>query len=527
MSIPGHATAEATRQYYQQFSSQIHSQFFPEIGRPGWKVNKIAFQVNQISGNYDILKPALQFALQNGVNIIDVSPFSPGRETELAVAEVLNRVIVWQGIPREQIVVVNRVGWVQGEDLQRLQQRERQKRRWPMVTRVSEDRWHCLYPRFIQDQLAKSLATLQLDTIDIYLVESPELLLPIGENISHEERFQSFLNGMRAVLRTLEELVEEGFIQFYGIVSPALLYPAQHTYFLPMEWVWHAYNLACTEKAITPEQGHFVGVAFPFNFYEHHAIRLKNQPYAGAKYTLMELIRKLGLAAIGLRPLEAWCKGERIFLDRLNSENVASLQREWQHHWRNLQQLEKEFHRFLKSVLSPQQFSGLWGSGAPSSFADYAREVVQDYVFSRDVQVALQLGWTNMVATLFQRLPRYLPPQWWKKAQTFQQALHREMQLFTQKVVMWSAASNSRRVNYLQSVLHDFLPESVQRLSFPQQVLWALCHFPEIKIISYALSRIEQVKEVLELQSIPLQDVTLQVFDHLPKDCIENLTEGT
>ena len=107
--IPGRATPEGTRNFPRT------------LGRSGLKCSLLGFgcyRINQENPNH---RAALEQALLSGVNLIDTSTNYGDGESEIVVGEVLERLLQEERLQREQVVVVSKIGYCQGQALEVVQ----------------------------------------------------------------------------------------------------------------------------------------------------------------------------------------------------------------------------------------------------------------------------------------------------------------------------------------------------------------------------------------------------------------------
>src|SRR5260370_39549299 len=71
---------------------------------------------------------------------------------------------------------------------------------------------HCMTPKFLKNQLGRSLKNLGAECVDVYYLHNPETQL---SEVSKEE----FLNRVREAFTFLESAVEAGEIQYYAIAT--------------------------------------------------------------------------------------------------------------------------------------------------------------------------------------------------------------------------------------------------------------------------------------------------------------------
>lgn len=245
-------------------------------------MSKLGFGAYRISKNSVEHKEALKLALQYGVSIIDTSSnYSDGQSEEL-IGEVLKE--HWQSSP----LVISKVGYVQGQNIARLEELQKEKEISEIVN-LNADLKHCIHPDFIEDQLEFSLKRLGLKSLDIYLLHNPEYYLKT-EGSSKAEYYRR----IQAAFIKLEELVKQGKIKSYGISSNVFVEPKETHESTDLDIV---YQLA---KDLGDDH-HFKYIQFPFNILEMGALE---RQFEGMH--LIERSKHYGLKTISNRPLNCF-----------------------------------------------------------------------------------------------------------------------------------------------------------------------------------------------------------------------------
>ncbi|HET7258597.1 MAG TPA: aldo/keto reductase [Candidatus Acidoferrum sp.] len=145
---------------------------------------------------------------------------------------------------------------------------------------------HCMTPRFLEDQLARSLRNLELDCIDVYYLHNPETQL---SEVSRPD----FLERVRDAFIFLESACASGKIQFYGMAT------------------WNGFRqgakardamqlaeLAQIAADVAGEKHHFRFIQLPFNMGMTEALTLGNQSIGGNVRTVMETASELGITLV-------------------------------------------------------------------------------------------------------------------------------------------------------------------------------------------------------------------------------------
>ena len=122
------------------------------------------------------------------------------------MGEVLGDLAASGALPREQVIVVSKIGYVQGGNLERARQREAQGRPFPEMVKYADGVWHCIHPEFLDEQLGQSLSRLGLETLDVCLLHNPEYFLSDAHERSHgtlSRRREEFYARAEAAFATL------------------------------------------------------------------------------------------------------------------------------------------------------------------------------------------------------------------------------------------------------------------------------------------------------------------------------------
>lgn len=308
MSIPGYATPEATINFAEKFKNGFSENAYRTFGRTNLMISKIGFGTYRCLQNNDAHFQALQSAIQKGCNIIDSSANYTDGKSESLISDVMNQEIVWGKSQRKEIVLVSKVGYIQGQNMEIAQSKESEQKPFPEVVKYGPGVWHCIHPDFIKDQITRSLSRLHVDVIDVYLLHNPEyFLLNAVKNNSTiaNSTINEFYDRVFNAFMEMENLVEQGLIRFYGISANTFAVPDDHPGFVSLYRIWEVYEKVCAEKKLSVEKGHFAVVQFPFNWIEHNAFTLKNNDYQGKSFTILELAKELNLGVMVNRPLNA------------------------------------------------------------------------------------------------------------------------------------------------------------------------------------------------------------------------------
>ncbi|WP_186644710.1 aldo/keto reductase [Fluviispira vulneris] len=230
--LPGYATAINTKP-----SKNSLGRFFESRRRTLYKggpsVTPVGFGSYRIGMSKGLGYPecgnALELALKKGLNLIDTSTNYGGGQSEMLIGKTLKKLISENIILRENIVVVSKVGYIQGSNIELAKAKELQGNGFKEISKFGEETWHCIHPDFILDQVERSRSRLGLETIDVYLLHNPEYMLKKFEleKMEQQEALTVFYSRIRESFLTLEKLVSEGKIRAYGISSNNLGAPQE------------------------------------------------------------------------------------------------------------------------------------------------------------------------------------------------------------------------------------------------------------------------------------------------------------
>ena len=307
--ISGYATPAGTQQIADQFSGLV----FTPFGSTGLLVSGAGFGCYRVNVGVTAHANALKKALTSGVNLIDTSANYADGGSEQLVGEVLAALIESGRMNREQVVVVSKGGYLQGNNYALSQQRKADGNPFKEVVEYADGLEHCIHPGFLADQIERSLKRLGLDTLDGYLLHNPEYYLGWAhkQGVDRERAEKEYYWRIERAFRHLEDEVQRGRIRFYGISSNTFPASAKDPEFTALQRVW--------EIAESIGGAHHCRVIqLPFNLFEPGAVVEKNQP---DDKTVLDVAREKRLGVLINRPLNAFT-GNRMV--RLASIEVRS-----------------------------------------------------------------------------------------------------------------------------------------------------------------------------------------------------------
>jgi aryl-alcohol dehydrogenase-like predicted oxidoreductase len=268
----------------QKRTSPPHEGFNP-LGHTGLWCHPFGFGCYRIEDDSPTHEASLRAYLESGGNLIDTSANYTDGGAERAVGRVL------KDISRENVIVVTKGGYIQGENMHLAQARA-----FPEVVRYGPGLWHCMHPEFLETQIARSCARMEIETIDVFLLHNPEYFLnyQAKRGITADDHAE-FYRRIRAAFAFLETQVAAGTIGCYGISS--------NNYPLPVGDETHASVARCLEQAESlSKDHHFKVVQFPLNLFESGCALEKSN----RGVTPLEFCHANGIGTLANRPLNAF-----------------------------------------------------------------------------------------------------------------------------------------------------------------------------------------------------------------------------
>ena len=305
-----HATPEATKAYALKYPKIK----FNRLGSTGLTVSPAGFGSYRVHITVDQQQQALRDALSSGINLIDTSSnYGDGGAEEL-IGAVLKSMLTSGRLTRDEIVIVSKAGYIQGQNLKVVAERAQSAAPFPEVISINNELGHCIHPDYLSDQLERSLRRLQIKTTDFFLLHNPEYYFYEAEQkkLKLEDARKEFYRRIEQAFIHLELLADAGKLVNYGVSANSLPLVPDDSHYVDIRRLWEiAYS-------IRPDH-HFRMVQFPMNLLEPEAA--VNQSPTDGK-TLLQFALEKDLAALTNRPLNAFKDGQlkRLVSIQLNSD---------------------------------------------------------------------------------------------------------------------------------------------------------------------------------------------------------------
>lgn len=197
------------------------------LGKLHVPVSPVGFGCYRVDDRVPRHREALRLALLSGVNLVDTSTNYGDGHSEILVGKVLKELAATGEVKREEIVVVTKAGYVQGQNLREAHERRKLGDPWREMTEYARDCWHCISPEFLADQLSASLGRLAMPRVDLLLLHNPEYFLSDAEHrrMPLTEARDTFYDRIGRAFGQLEQEVAAGRIAAYGISSNTFVVP--------------------------------------------------------------------------------------------------------------------------------------------------------------------------------------------------------------------------------------------------------------------------------------------------------------
>lgn len=237
-----------------------------------------------------LYRDAVIRALELGVNVIDTAINYRHQRSERAVAEALAQLIGSGQLRREEVVVATKAGFIpfDGAMPANVGAYFTETYLRPGILRPEDVAagCHAMTPRYLADQLERSLKNLGLEALDIYYLHNPETQL--GE-VERPE----FLRRLGEAFAFLESAVQSGRIRWYGTATwNAYRQPPGSPDYLSLAEVMGV------ARAHAGERHHFRVIQLPYNLAMTEAFTRANQVVDGEPVSTLEAARRLGIYVV-------------------------------------------------------------------------------------------------------------------------------------------------------------------------------------------------------------------------------------
>lgn len=291
MALSGHATPQGTATFRDRFSRAARAGHFRQ--QQGLWMSSVG--IGTYLGDPDestdrAYTGAVSRAVELGSNVMDSAINYRHQRSERSIGAALAALASQGRLFREEVVVCTKAGFLAPDtefpgDMRRYFEENFLK---PGIFSPEDVAAgvHCMAPRYLADQLERSLRNLGLECIDVFYLHNPETQLSAVPR-------QEFLRRLRLAFELLERKAAEGKIQWYGTAtwSGYRQSPGSRDY-LSLD------EIATVAREVAGEQHRFRFLQLPFNLAMPEAITQQNQPVGGRASNLLEAARELGITVV-------------------------------------------------------------------------------------------------------------------------------------------------------------------------------------------------------------------------------------
>ena len=501
--LAGSATAAGTRRFAERHRARLPHGFGP-LGETGLTVSRLGFGGYRVDDETPAHKAALVQALESGCNLVDTSTNYTDGGSERLVGETLRERVAAGSVARDEVVVVTKVGYVQGANLELAEQREAEGEPFPEMVKYAPGVWHCIHPEFLRDQLARSRERLGLETIDVCLLHNPEYFLKDEHERSHgplEKRREEFDARLRAAFAFLEKEVAAGRLGAYGVSSNTVTSPADDAEATSLERMLDA------ARAAAGAGGHrFQVLQLPFNLVESGAVRERNQG-ADLSRTVLDTARAERIAVLVNRPLNAFAGSGLV---RLADPPPVASPVEWDAQLARVDELEDEFRRTIAAHLQTSE-----GSLPPAQFFRWAEEMrgLDAHVRSLDhwdqlEQQRIVPRVSSVLDALDQGLDGALAGPW----QDWRERYLPELRRLLGAARARAAERSAETARSVRAKVEPLLPERRQE-TLSRLALWTLASTPGVSCVLVGMRRPAYVDDALAVLAWPPLEDAAAVYE--------------
>jgi aryl-alcohol dehydrogenase-like predicted oxidoreductase len=234
---------------------------------------------------------AIVDAVHSGCNLLDTAINYRAQRSERLIGQTLLLLEREMGLARERIVVCSKGGYIpfDGDVPADPASWVRDTYLRPGILAPDDivGGGHVMTPRWLEDQLGRSLRNLGLAALDVYYLHNPETQLAAGVPRA------TFLARIRAAFELLERQVAAGRIGRYGIAT-------WNGFRVPPEAREHLSlaELVAAAEAVAGPGHHLKVIQLPYNLAMPEAYAKATQIVEGRAMTALEAAARLGVAVV-------------------------------------------------------------------------------------------------------------------------------------------------------------------------------------------------------------------------------------
>ncbi|MDE3110660.1 MAG: aldo/keto reductase [Acidobacteriota bacterium] len=289
--LSGRATPQGTLRYAARFHGASAPGYFREI--PGGLVMS-SVGIGTYLGDPDETTDhgyteSVTAAVEGGINVVDTAINYRFQRSERSIGAALKHLAV-KGYARDEIVLCTKAGFLtpdgeMPEDVEEYFAREYLE---PGILNPEEIAagCHCMAPRFLDDQLSRSLANLGVQAVDVFYLHNPETQL--GDVPADE-----FVRRVRAAFEFFESAVASGKIGAYGLATwNAFRENVQSPGYMSLG------EIEALAREVAGADHHFRFLQLPMNLAMPEGLLRPNQTVHGKTLATVQAARALGITLV-------------------------------------------------------------------------------------------------------------------------------------------------------------------------------------------------------------------------------------
>ena len=289
-NMTAHATAEGTKRYAKRFAGRAANSHFRDAQGLTLSSLGIGTYLGQPDDKTDAsYTSSVAAAAANGINVIDAAINYRFQRSERSIGAAIQQ-LSEKNIARDELVICTKGGYLTPDRTMPSDPNEYFFREYVKAGILQPQEiaggCHCMTPRFLEDQLSRSLKNLGLECIDVYYLHNPETQLA-------ELSRPDFLERVRDAFIYLESAAAAGQIQFYGMATWNGF--RQDAAARDAMQIGEIVQLA---RDIAGDEHRFRFLQLPFNLAMTEALTLGNQSLNGQMTTVIEAASELGITVI-------------------------------------------------------------------------------------------------------------------------------------------------------------------------------------------------------------------------------------
>jgi aryl-alcohol dehydrogenase-like predicted oxidoreductase len=285
----GSAKPDATVRYAARFPELHKAGFYRKFN--GLSISSLGLGTylgNPNEADDKLYVEAIQTALTSGINLLDSAINYRCMRSERNIGQALREMIADGKVAREEVVLCTKGGFIPFDGAQPADMGGYFHKAYIEPGICSEEDvvagCHCMTPRYLRDQVERSLKNLGVPTLDLFYIHNPETQF---EEVEPKE----FYFRLERAFRELESLVAEGKIVAYGTAT------------------WNGYRVApgapgflsLTEVLRAAEKAggsghHFKAVQLPYNIGMAEAYGMENQVLGSQTVSFLKAAEANGIS---------------------------------------------------------------------------------------------------------------------------------------------------------------------------------------------------------------------------------------